>query len=74
MKGEIFTEDNPVPKPGKRTDADGRPIPDWKFEDESDPAAVEESERISAKEIDKEEEAIDKLLAGDDSAFDALDY
>ncbi len=31
-------------------------------------------EAISEKQIDKEEAAIDALLEGDDSAFDALDY
>ena len=74
MKGEIFTEDNPVPKPGKRTSASGRPLPSEWFENESTPEMVEESERISAKQIDKEEEAIDKLLAGDDREFEELDY
>ena len=74
MKGEKFTADNPTPKPGKRTDRDGNPIPDEFFENESDPAAVRKSEAISEKQIDKEEAAIDALLEGDDSAFDELDY
>ena len=72
--GEKFTADNPMPKPGKGTDASWRPIPDEWFANESDPAAVLKSERMSAKEIDKEEEAIDELLEGDDSAFDELNY
>jgi hypothetical protein len=74
MKGEKFTADNPTPKPGKRTDRDGNPIPDEFFANESNEAAVLESEAISEKQIDKEVDALDKLLAGDDSAFDELDY
>ena len=74
MKGEKFTADNPTPKPGKRTDRVGNPIPDEFFANESDEAAVLESEAISEKEIDKEVDALDKLLAGDDSAFGELDY
>ena len=74
MKGEKFTADNPTPKPGKRTSAMGTPIPDAFFENESDEAAVLESEAISEKQIDKEEAAIDALLDGDDSALDDLDY
>jgi hypothetical protein len=74
MRGEKFTADNPTPKPGKGTDRDGNPIPDEYFENESDEAAVLESEAISEKEIDKEEAAIDALLKGDDSLFDDLDY
>ncbi len=74
MIGEKFTPENPTPKPGKRTFRDGRPIPDAFFENESDPAAVLESEAIAEKEIDKEEAAIDALLDGDDSAFDKLKY
>ncbi len=74
MKGEKFTADNPTPKPGKRTTVSGRPIPDSFFENETDEAAVLESEAISEKQIDKEEAAIDALLEGDDSAFDDLDY
>ena len=74
MKGEKFTADNPTPKPGKRTTASGHPIPDEFFANESDDAAVLESERISEKQIDKEEAAIDAMLDGDDSAFDDLDY
>ena len=74
MKGEKFTADNPTPKPGKRTTLTGTPIPDEFFANESDEAAVLESERISEKQIDKEEAAIDALLDGDDSAFDNLDY
>ncbi len=74
MKGEKFTADNPTPRPGKRTDVFGTPIPDDYFENESDEAAVIASEKISEKQIDKEEAAIDALLDGDDSAFDDLDY
>ena len=74
MKGEKFTADNPTPKPGKRTDAVGNPIPDDFFENESDTAAVFESEAIDEKQIDKEEAAIDALLDGDDTLFDALEY
>ena len=44
MKGEKFTADNPTPKPGKRTTLLGTPIPDDFFENESDEAAVLESE------------------------------
>ncbi len=73
-KGEKFTADNPTPKPGKRTTLVGTPTPDAFFENETDEAAVLESEAIAEKQIDKEEEAIDKLLDGDDSAFDDLDY
>ena len=39
----------------------------------SDPAAVEKSARISEKQIDKEEPAIDALLDGDDTLFNKLD-
>ncbi len=74
MKGEKFTADNPTPKPWKRTDRDGNPIPDAFFENESDEAAVLKSEKISEKQLAKEEAAIDKLLDGDDSALDDLDY
>ena len=44
------------------------------FENESPPEVVAESENITEEEIDEEEEAIDKLLDGDDSAFDKLEY
>lgn len=74
MKGEKFTPENPTPKPGKRTDRSGYPIPDEFFENESDEATVLKSEAIAEKEIDKEEAAIDALLDGDDSAFDKLKY
>ncbi len=74
MKGEKFTADNPTPKPGKRTDRVGNPIPDDFFENESDEAAVLKSEAIAEKQLAKEEAAIDALLEGDDSAFDDLDY
>ncbi len=74
MKGEKFTADNPTPKPGKRTDRVGNPIPDDFFENESDEAAVLKSEKISERKIDKEEAAIDALLEGDDRAFDDLVY
>ncbi len=46
MKGDKFTADNPTPKPGKRTDVFGNPIPDAFFENESDEAAVLKSEAI----------------------------
>ena len=74
MKGEKFTAENPTPKPGKRTDRRGNPIPDEFFENESDEAAVLKSEALAEKQLAKEEEAIDKLLDGDDSALDDLDY
>ncbi len=74
MKGEKFTADNPTPKPGKRTSLFGTPIPDEFFENETDEAAVIASEKISEKQLAKEEAAIDKLLDGDDSALDDLDY
>jgi hypothetical protein len=74
MKGETFTADNPTPKPGKRTGRDGNPIPDDFFENESDEATVLKSEAIAEKQLAKEEVAIDKLLDGDDSALDDLDY
>ena len=74
MKGEKFTADNPTPKPGKRTDVSGNPIPDEFFENESDEAAVLESEKISERQIKKEEDAIDKLLDGDDKLFNELEY
>ncbi len=74
MKGEKFTADNPTRKPGKRTDRDGNPIPDDFFENESDEATVLKSEAIAEKQLSKEEVAIDKLLDGDDSALDDLDY
>ncbi len=74
MKGEKFTAENPTPKPGKRTTAMGTPTPDAFFENETDEAAVLASEKISEKQIDKEEAAIDALLDGDDSALDDLDY
>ena len=64
MKGEKFTADNPTPKPGKRTTVSGKPIPDEFFENESDEAAVMESEAISEKQLAKEEAAIDALLEG----------
>ncbi len=72
MKGEKFTADNPTPKPGKRTSLTGTPIPDEFFENETDEAAVLKSEAIAEKQLAKEEKAIDKLLDGDDSAFDDL--
>ena len=73
MKGEKFTADNPTPKPGKRTTGMGTPTPDEYFENESDEATVLKSEAIAEKQLAKEEEAIDALLEGDDSAFDDLD-
>ncbi len=74
MKGEKFTAENPTPKPDKRTTVSGRPTPDAFFENETDEAAVFESEAISEKQIDKEEAAIDALLDGDDGALDDLEY
>jgi len=44
------------------------------FENESPPEMVEASEAVTEEEIDDEEDAIDKLLDGDDSAFDSLEY
>ncbi len=74
MKGEKFTAGNPTPQPGKRTTAIGTPTPDEFFANESDEAAILASEKISEKQIDKEEAAIDALLDGDDSALDELEY
>ena len=51
------------------------PIPyDDLFENETPPAMVEQSEAISEEEIDEEVEAVDKMLDGDDEAFDKLEY
>ncbi len=44
------------------------------FENESPPEMVADSEAVTEEEIDEEEDAIDKMLAGDDSAFDKLEY
>ena len=44
------------------------------FENESAPEAVAASEAVTEEEIDEEEAAIDKLLDGDDDAFDELEY
>ena len=44
------------------------------FENESPPEAVAASESVTEEEIDEEEAAIDKLLDGDDSEFDELEY
>ena len=44
------------------------------FENESPPEMVADSEAVTEEEIDEEEDAIDKLLAGDDEAFDKLEY
>ena len=44
------------------------------FENESPPEMVEASEAVTEEEIDEEEDAIDKMLAGDDSEFDELEY
>ena len=44
------------------------------FENESPPEMVEASEAVTENEIDEEAAAIDKLLGGDDSAFDELEY
>ncbi len=74
MNGEKFTADNPTPKPGKRTTAMGTPTPDEFFANESDEATVLKSEATAEKQLAKEEEAIDKLLDGDDNALDDLDY
>lgn len=74
MLGDKFTAENPVPKKGTSTFADGSPIKDAFFENESDPEAVAESEAMDEKAIDKEEAALDKLLDGDDSEFDDLEY
>ncbi len=68
------TADNPTRKPGRRTDRDGNPIPDDFFENDPDEATGLKSEAVTEKQLAKEEEAIDKFLDGDDSAFDDLDY
>ncbi len=44
------------------------------FENESPTEMVEASEAVTEAEIDDEEDAIDKMLAGDDEAFDKLVY
>ena len=44
------------------------------FENESPPEMVADSEAVTEEEIDEEEDAIDKLLDGDDEAFDKLEY
>jgi len=44
------------------------------FEHESPPEMVADSEAVTEEEIDEEEDAIDKLLDGDDEAFDKLEY
>ena len=44
------------------------------FENESPPEMVAASEAVKEEEIDEEEAAIDKLLDGDDSDFDELEY
>jgi len=61
------------PQAGRRTDRDGNPISDF-FENNPDEATVLKSEAVAEKQLAKEEEAIDKFLDGDDSAFDDLDY
>ncbi len=62
------------PQAGRRTDRDGNPISDDFFENNPDEATVLKSEAVAEKQLAKEEEAIDKFLDGDDSAFDDLDY
>ncbi len=74
MKGDKFTPANPAPKDGERRTKDGTIIPDEFFENEPHEAAVLASEALDEKAIDKEEAAIDKLLAGDDSEFDSDDF
>ena len=44
------------------------------FENESPPEIIAASEAVTEEEIDEEEDAIDKLLDGDDDAFDKLEY
>ena len=44
------------------------------FENETPPEMVDASEAVTEAEIDDEEDAIDKMLAGDDSEFDELEY
>ena len=44
------------------------------FQNESPPEMVADSEAVTEEEIDEEEDAIDKLLDGDDEAFDKLEY
>ncbi len=44
------------------------------FENETSPAMLIDSEAMTEAEIDEEESAIDKMLAGDDEAFDKLEY
>ena len=67
-----YTADNPAPKPGQRRTADGEIIPDDYFANESDPAAILKSEKVSEAQIDKEEAAIDALLDDDDTMVDGL--
>ncbi len=44
------------------------------FENETPPAMLFQSEGVTEEEIDEEVEAIDKMLDGDDEAFDKLEY
>ena len=44
------------------------------FENESPEVMILESEGVTEEEIDKEVEAIDKMLDGDDEDFDKLEY
>ncbi len=44
------------------------------FENETPPAMLFQSEGLTEEEIDEEVEAIDKMLDGDDEAFDKLKY
>ncbi len=69
-----FTAANPTPKPGQRVTRSGEKIPDDYFANESDPALILKSEKVSEAQIDKEEAAIDALLAGDDTLFNKLNH
>lgn len=44
------------------------------FENETPAVMIEQSEGVTEAEIDEEVEAIDKMLAGDEEAFDELEY
>ncbi|MBE0666017.1 MAG: hypothetical protein IH584_09350 [Candidatus Aminicenantes bacterium] len=74
MKGDVYTIDNPWPQPGKRTDLWGNVIPDEWFLNESDPATIMASIAVDEAQIEKEEAAIDAMLAGDDTLFNKLKY
>lgn len=68
IKPEDLASEEPL------TNAEGKILGPELFDNEPTPESVLESEKKTEPEIDKEEEAIDKLLEGDDSALDDLEY